>query len=1136
MRAIIMLSLDREAILTMTTKSIREKRWFKAIFGCFFGILMLFSSVTPAFAEPEAGTTETTETTEVTAPVTPDDTGVTNDTNNADETNDTTSELTEEKDKKEKGVSCEESLGSLGWLVCPTTGKIAEAVDWLYEKIKGILVINPVEMKDGAPIYEIWKYFRGVTNILFIVFLLVVVYSQLTGVGITNYGVKKALPKLIVAAVLVNLSFVVCSLAVDLSNIIGGSLRGVFETIETSTMASMEVGAAAGPAAVSTSDMYTALSDGTMLTIGGTTVALETGAIWMLIPTVLGAVVAVAVGLITIAMRQAVVALLIMIAPLAMVAYILPNTEVWFKKWKDLLFRMLVFYPMFSLLFGASSLAGWAIIVSATDGFGVMLGVAVQIFPLFFSWSLMKMSGTILGTINTKLAGIMARPVEANRRWAESHREYTRQKQLAREDAFTPSLRLRQFLSDRKIAREEATGEKAALVKTRGLAYKARSNYKRGDVNGTLSSRGADKYEDQARMTEYQGVIERDKANYNKGFAYRAKEGTFERARLNALDIRNMNAADRLRMEVERGAQIDYNNMKGFYDRIAGAKDAHLDDEAMREGNLLHQFHPEKFTEANLERYKTMKEVMEGKDLDTNYILAGAAHSFNAQAQVVRGKFNDLFSYTAPTQDLVNILNEMTKSADSVAYIDPIIAGMRTLNMRGDTDLVMRQLKSVLDDKKVDLGTYASQSLANFLMFDVKGSDPFLRRFGKYINLETAAMFNENDPEKRRTRKDISFDEYVNSEYVDYDADGNVILDENGQPKIRKSKRGAAELMKGTSYKDMERTAIGEMNEAIREASMDEDENGNKTFNYEKFKKNQKAIWDAIMPNVIGDQYSFLSGSEQISSLGKGITGMDVKKHRFDWEGIFGKEIAKQLTPEQKKDYLEFMNERTKIFLGGQVPSQIARTKTDILEAVRNQYAFKDAMDNDSEFFEKASKSGFEMSKDDYKQFEQERMDKIRKEFVGSYKEDALKGFVKMHHKGYQGEAKDGLIQLLNPDELYKKYFGGVSENDNRDRRKDGMEDDDEDEGMRVEFGEVGNGGTENSDIRNEIESVYENYRGASGADVEHFWNEIKPLIANMPGVGAAVFIDEIDHSLEQYTSVVSLYAYIVNRLFGGLE
>ena len=342
---------------------------------------------------------------------------------------------------------CKATMGSIGWIVCPVMEKVSEAVDWLYDKIEDILLIDPIPAEDGTPIYEIWKYCLSVTNVVFIIFLLVVIYSQLTGWGITNYGIKKTLPKLIVMAILVNLSFLICSLAVDVSNVIGHGLRGVFESVEQTAMANMANNADTTTMAVSMADMYTSMAGGTALAVGGGLIAFELGAFWMLIPTVLGAIVAVATGLITIALRQAVVMLLVMIAPLAFVASILPNTEGLYKKWKQLLTRMLVFYPMFSLLFGASSLAGFAIITSARDGFGVLLGVAVQIFPLFFSWSLMKMSGTFLGTINSRIRGLTSAPLASNRAWADSHRQLSRQKRLASDRATTPSLRLMQLMN-----------------------------------------------------------------------------------------------------------------------------------------------------------------------------------------------------------------------------------------------------------------------------------------------------------------------------------------------------------------------------------------------------------------------------------------------------------------------------------------------------------------------------------------------------------------------------------------------------------------------------------------------------------------------------------------------------------------
>ena len=400
---------------------------------------------------------------------------------------------------------CKTTMGAIGWIVCPVMEKVSEAVDWLYNKIEDILLIDPIPAEDGTPIYEIWKYCLSVTNVVFIIFLLVVIYSQLTGWGITNYGIKKTLPKLIVMAILVNLSFLICSLAVDVSNIIGHGLRSIFEAVENTAMANMGNNVDATSMTVSVAEMYTSMAGGTALAVGAGVIAFELGAFWMLIPTVLGAIVAVATGLITIALRQAVIMLLVMIAPLALVASILPNTEGLYKKWKQLLIRMLVFYPMFSLLFGAASLAGFAIITSAKDGFGLLLGVAVQIFPLFFSWKLMQMSGTVLGDINARMRALTAKPLATNRAWADSHRRNRMANTLA--NGRTPSARLMQYINKRRSLREEDTKNLQKITEGKATEYTQRkiAGSRIGDT--TSRTRRTSRYTQHAKAAHNYSLI-----------------------------------------------------------------------------------------------------------------------------------------------------------------------------------------------------------------------------------------------------------------------------------------------------------------------------------------------------------------------------------------------------------------------------------------------------------------------------------------------------------------------------------------------------------------------------------------------------------------------------------------------------
>ncbi|MBR3180014.1 hypothetical protein IKF57_00570 [Candidatus Saccharibacteria bacterium] len=762
------------------------------------------------------------------------------------------------------GDNCQKSLAPLGWLVCPTTGKISEATDWLYNKIEDILVIDPVHAKDGSPIYEIWKYCRGITNIVFIIFFLIVIYSQITGFGISNYGIKKALPKLIVVAIMVNLSFLICQIAVDLSNIIGSSLREVFDNVQKGAVAGMQTaGDVSAAAKLSYADMYRSIAAGTALTVGGAAIAIETGAIWMLIPTVLGALVAVASGLITIAMRQAVVALLIMISPLAIVAYMLPNTENLFQKWKRLFTQMLVFYPMFSLLFGASSLAGFAIIASAKDGFGILLGTAVQVFPLFFSWSLMKMSGSFLGTVNAKINSLASRPLAANRAWADSHRQNTKQKYLASPNAYTPSLKLRQFLSNRRIAREDETAGYEAAIKNRGLAYRANRHYRK---DGTPTMQAERDYRLQADNMAYERAIMRDKNNFNKGIGYLATEGTSKHRRLDNPDNANMNNADFLKVEQARGERIDYANAKGFHERMEKAIDAHMDathryttKNGRRSLNTKYKPHldyhsPEAV--AARTRYNTMSEIMEGDTVDIQYAAATSAHIYDTQKKIVETKMQKYFEFAPPTADVVNRLNEFTTKQNAAENIDDILPGLRILNQRGDTDLVRAQLNNVLG-QGVDLGSHASQALASFLMFEVKDNDPWLRRFGKYINLETARAFNANDRQEMK----ITYDEYIKGYHIE----------PNGQPMY--AKKAMKELMEGTSLDGIERTALGNFDDSLIEAYTT-----NGKLNIKEYFKKREEIQTAIGPQFISASLKYDSGSEQLKAAVKFLTGYEQKQ------------------------------------------------------------------------------------------------------------------------------------------------------------------------------------------------------------------------------------------------------------------
>jgi hypothetical protein len=260
-----------------------------------------------------------------------------------------------------------------------------------------------------------WAIVRDIANALFVVAFLVVIYSQISNVGISNYGVKKMLPRLIITAVLVNISYWICALAVDVSNYLGYAIHDMFLGIFNAMSTTENYG---NITALSWSSVASAvLSGGTAVTALGLYAKFVVlggslpGALYLLIPILVGILMAVLVALLVMAARQALITVLIIVSPLAFVAYILPNTEKYFTKWRELLTTMLLMFPIFAVIFGGSQLAGMAIIQNADSFNLIILGMAVQIAPVAITPMLIKFSGSLLGRIagmvNNPKAGIV---------------------------------------------------------------------------------------------------------------------------------------------------------------------------------------------------------------------------------------------------------------------------------------------------------------------------------------------------------------------------------------------------------------------------------------------------------------------------------------------------------------------------------------------------------------------------------------------------------------------------------------------------------------------------------------------------------------------------------------------------------
>ena len=304
-------------------------------------------------------------------------------------------EAPEEEEGGEPKNSCGID-GGLGWLICPVMTFVADINDAAYGAISGFLDIKPAILSSGdnSGAKQGWDFFRNIANAIFAVIFLWIIFSQISNVGVSNYGIKKILPRLIIGALLVNLSYYLCQIFVDLSNILGHTLKDALES---------------GAGEIGTTSEAAGWGSAIAATIVGVGGVAAFAALAIGIPTLAAGFLAIMTVFIILVVRQAGIILLISMSPIAFAAWLLPNTEDLFKKWMKMFRGLLLVFPIISLLYGAGKLAGAVLASSATvdpnnpDETLHLVALAATTMPLIATPFVLQNSLSSLGSIGAKI-------------------------------------------------------------------------------------------------------------------------------------------------------------------------------------------------------------------------------------------------------------------------------------------------------------------------------------------------------------------------------------------------------------------------------------------------------------------------------------------------------------------------------------------------------------------------------------------------------------------------------------------------------------------------------------------------------------------------------------------------------------
>ena len=307
---------------------------------------------------------------------------------------------------------CFDNSGAIGWIICPIIEGASRVGTAMWDFIEtDFLQIRAEDIfRNNSVMDEVWQKFRDIANIIFIILFLVVIFSQLTGVGIDNYGVKKIMPRLIVVAILVNLSFLICALAVDVSNILGAGLNALFTSMAGDIPQSV---ASAAPVEASGASMLATMGIGVggialfgilnpvgALTVGGVFLGIGLAVLSIVITIVFS----ILFMFIILIIRNAGIVILIAISPIAIVCYMLPNTEKLCKRWLDLLKALLVVYPICGALIGAGKLAANLLANIPNSPGMVIAGMIMNVLPFFLVPMLLRQSLSLMGNIGARIS------------------------------------------------------------------------------------------------------------------------------------------------------------------------------------------------------------------------------------------------------------------------------------------------------------------------------------------------------------------------------------------------------------------------------------------------------------------------------------------------------------------------------------------------------------------------------------------------------------------------------------------------------------------------------------------------------------------------------------------------------------
>lgn len=262
--------------------------------------------------------------------------------------------------------SCEELSGALGWILCPVILALDAGLNWLDTQINSLLLVEQSRY-ENPQMQEVAAIIRNIAfSILVPIALVMVIGTALGFEFISAYTVKRALPRLVVAVIFIALSYPLLTFFIQLVETVGAGIMGIMTAPFTDlasgneTVSDLSLADLFGPSIFSNiiAGLYFGAGAAILLWLFGSVLLLGIGIAFLLLMA-----------------RQLFVVGLLLVAPLAILAWIFPGNDKLWKSWWGGFSNLLFLYPLIMAVIALGRV--FAVIAKSNSG-GSFVGETVE--------------------------------------------------------------------------------------------------------------------------------------------------------------------------------------------------------------------------------------------------------------------------------------------------------------------------------------------------------------------------------------------------------------------------------------------------------------------------------------------------------------------------------------------------------------------------------------------------------------------------------------------------------------------------------------------------------------------------------------------------------------------------------------